>query len=124
MKRKKTAPPAGQGSLFAEAPRPRRRKKWRTEYGRSRGNDPATAKDAAHSVKTAELELKVVETLAKAPDGLTSHEVAERLDVQLVSISPRFRPLVEKNLIRDSGEKRKGESGRFSIVWKLGGKAA
>jgi hypothetical protein len=35
-----------------------------------------------------------------------------------VTVSPRFRPLVNKNLIVDSGEKRAGIGFKSSIVWK------
>jgi hypothetical protein len=52
------------------------------------------------------------------PAGLTSHEVAAHLGLSLVTVSPRMRPLVRKNLVVDSGEKRAGVGFMNSIVWK------
>ena len=49
---------------------------------------------------------------------MTSEEVAEALDMTRVTVSPRFAPLKRKGLVYDSGERRKGLSGRPAIVWK------
>jgi hypothetical protein len=85
---------------------------------RARRNDPETSKDAARSVPVADLEASVLDTLKSHPSGLTSHEIARLLSAELVSVSPRLRPLVEKNLVKDSGRRRRGPSGRCSIVWE------
>ena len=85
---------------------------------RARRRDPDTSKAAARSVPVAELEGKVLEALRNHPRGLTSHEVAKLLGAELVSVSPRFKPLQEKNLVLPTAERRKGPSGRTSIVWK------
>ena len=85
--------------------------------GRSRRRDPDTSKKAARSIP-AELEAKVLETLRQFPGGLTSHEVSKILKMDLVSISPRFRPLALKNLVLPTTLRRRGPSGRTSIVWK------
>ena len=86
--------------------------------GSSRHSDPPTSKAAARSVDTNHLEALVVEAMRRHPSGMTSHEVAAYLDLSLVTVSPRFRPLVNKNIIIDSGEKRAGVGFRNSIVWK------
>lgn len=85
---------------------------------RSRQSDPPSSKAAARSVDTNHLERLVVQALRAHPAGMTSHEVAAYLDLSLVTVSPRFRPLVNKNLIVDSGEKRAGVGFKTSIVWK------
>ena len=85
---------------------------------RARRRDPQTSKAAAGSVPVADLEARVLETLRNHPGGLTSHEVARLLNMELVSVSPRFRPLAEKNLVLPTAARRKGPSGRTSIVWK------
>jgi hypothetical protein len=125
-RRRQTAPEAGrreddgrgggagvraavQPSLFDNPP-PR-------EAGRARRHDPDTAKKAAAAAPVAELEGRVLRLL-RTSGGMTTHELAKALFMDLVSISPRMRPLVEKGLARDSGERRCGESGRSSIVWK------
>ena len=88
------------------------------EHGRARRVDPDTSKKAAAAVPVAYLEARVLRALKLSREGMTTHELAWLLKVDLVSVSPRMRPLVEKNLVRDSGERRRGDSGRASIVWK------
>lgn len=91
----------------------------RIEHGAARIADPDTAKTAAASVRVADLEERVLKALRKYPlAGMTSHELAVYLNIELVSISPRLRPLVNKGLVVDSGERRQGDSHRKSIVWK------
>ena len=40
------------------------------------------------------------------------------MKINLVSVSPRFRPLAEKGLIVDTGHRRKNRSGRSAILWR------
>jgi hypothetical protein len=86
---------------------------------RSRHTDPPTSKSAARRVDVNHYEALVLRALRFHPNGMTSHEVAVYLDLPLVTVSPRFRPLVNKNLIIDSGEKRAGVGFKSSIVWKV-----
>lgn len=88
------------------------------ESGRARRRDPDTAKKAAASVPVADLEARVLRALRLSKAGMTTHELAWLLKVDLVSVSPRMRPLAEKGLVQDSGERRRGDSGRSSIVWR------
>ncbi len=88
-----------------------------TPPARARRRDPDTAKKAAARVPVADLEGRVLRALRLSRDGMTTHELARLLKVDLVSVSPRMRPLAEKGLVQDSGERRKGDSGRASIVW-------
>jgi len=87
------------------------------EYGRARVDDPATAKAAARSVNVARLEEHCLGALTCCP--MTSHELSIILQLNLVSVSPRLRPLVRKGLIKDSGRRRTNPSGRRAIVWEL-----
>lgn len=87
--------------------------------GAYRGPDPDTSVEAAYSVDATRLEALVVEALRRHPGGLTSHEMADELQLSLVTVSPRFAPLVRKKKVIDSGEKRAGGNGRRSIVWCL-----
>lgn len=84
----------------------------------ARRTDPVTSLAAAQSIKTSDLEQKVFDVIADI-GGATTHEIADRTGISLVSVSPRIRPLVRKNLIRDSGKKREGKSNRKSIVWEV-----
>jgi predicted ArsR family transcriptional regulator len=66
----------------------------------------------------APLEELVLSILQRRPSGLTTHELADVLQLSLVTVSPRMRPLVRRGAVIDSGERRKNVSGRASIVWK------
>ncbi len=85
----------------------------------ARSTDPDTSKGAAASLnpdRISELEGQVLGALVKFGDG-TIREVSDHLGVDPWSISPRFRPLVRKNRIRDTGRRRVGVSNRRAIVW-------
>jgi hypothetical protein len=99
-----------QPNLFDDPPR---------ESGRARRHDPDTAKKAAAKVPVADLEARVLRALRLSHYGMTTHELAWLLKVDLVSVSPRMRPLTEKGLVQDSGERRRPAGcSRTSIVWK------
>ena len=84
----------------------------------ARKSDPDTSKIAGRSVNTTMLEACVYGAL-KAHGPMTSFEVADILRLSLVTVSPRFAPLRDKGLIKDSGVRRMGESGRGRIVWEI-----
>jgi len=91
----------------------------------AREDDPETAHDAAAFVEgdVATRQEKLVLWMLEGawPDGLTTFELAVRAGVLRDSISPRFRPLADKKLIHDSGERRaKPGGGLRSIVCKHG----
>jgi len=100
-----TTTPDHQGDLFKDAA--------------ARRTDPSTSHVAAALANTTRLEHVVTSLLDGHPKGMTTHELAEASGLDLVSISPRIRPLVRKNRVIDSGAKREGRSGRMSIVWML-----
>jgi DNA-binding MarR family transcriptional regulator len=78
---------------------------------RSRRADPQTSKDAAARVDAKGLALLVLESLRR--DGpATSHELAHRLDIDLVSISPRMKPLEDAGRIERDGKREN------RTVWK------
>ncbi len=56
----------------------------------------------------------------KASDGgLTADEVAEVLDQSILSIRPRLTELGRLGEIEDAGERRKNQSGKKAIVWRM-----
>jgi hypothetical protein len=67
-----------------------------------RRSDPATSRAAASRVNVNALEQLVVDTLRKF-GPCTSHEIAFYCKRDLVSISPRMRPLVVKGIVRECG---------------------
>lgn len=83
----------------------------------ARNTDPETSHEAALNLDANLLERLVLETLLKH-GPLTSEGVADLLKISLVSISPRFRPLVNKGKIADTGVRAKNKSGRSAILWR------
>jgi len=51
--------------------------------------------------------------------GSTADECAAYLRESVLSIRPRFTELLRANLIEDTGTRRKNDSGRNAIVWKV-----
>ena len=90
------------------------------DYVHARKSDPETSKLAARSVNTTMLEACVYGAL-KAHGPLTINEVAEILRLSLVTVSPRFAPLRDKGLIKDTGKRKTGESGRGRTIWAITG---
>lgn len=83
----------------------------------ARSTDPGTSYEAAASVNTTDLEARVLVALHWFPCGATTYELAEFMQASLVSISPRMKPLASKGLVRDSGTRKRGPSGRNQTVW-------
>lgn len=91
-------------------------------FAHARRTDPATSRAAAASLSAAtltRLEDLVLRACRDAGEsGLTTIELADRLGIDRVTVSPRIRPLVEKGLLADSGARRKGPSGKSSVAWR------
>lgn len=83
----------------------------------ARKTDPQTSHEAASGVQTSPLESLVLEALKASPRGCTADELADKLpDIRMNTLTPRFASLMRKGLIRDTGERRAGKSGRFQRV--------
>ena len=67
--------------------------------GEVRRTDPQTSHDAANALDASQLERLVVGCIRKN-GPIASDRVAKMLGMSLQSISPRFRPLANKGLIR------------------------
>ena len=76
-----------------------------SETGLARHTDPDTAHDAAE-IEVSDMEQHVLTTLC-ANGPLTSVEIANRTRLNVNSINPRMRPLVDKGLVVDTGQRRK-----------------
>lgn len=83
----------------------------------SRLGDPETSKAAAESIDPSKIERAVLAALRVR--SMTAEEIAEHTKIRLGSITPRMRPLEKREQIERTDEKRKGESGRGRIVWRL-----
>ena len=87
--------------------------------GLARATDPETSKEAARSVDPTKMEQIVLEAIKSFPDGCISQDVENALPhIRVSSITPRFRPLIRKGLVIDTGEKRPGFSGRSQRVMR------
>jgi predicted transcriptional regulator len=81
----------------------------------ARRTDPGTSHAAARRIASSatRLERVVVEEL-RAAGPLTAHEIAQRVNLPLVTISPRLAPLVRSGVVADSGERRERRT-----VWRV-----
>jgi DNA-binding MarR family transcriptional regulator len=86
------------------------------QQGAARITDADTSKEAA-KLNTTFLQHQVLLTLIKE-GPMTAEQVSEFTGISQQSLTPRFRPLVEKGLIMDTGERRKNRSGRSAILWR------
>lgn len=87
----------------------------------ARHTDPDTSHMAADSFEkpdTNAMEARVLEALKAHPHGLTNHGIVEVTGLSWNTATPRIRPLVNKGLVVDSGDRRMGPAGRYCIVWK------
>ena len=89
-----------------------------------RTDDVDTSVEAANLVDTSELESLVYETIKSFGDrGCISDEVRAKLPgLPYSSVTARYRALLDKDLIVDTGERRKGWSTRNQRVLKIKGK--
>jgi hypothetical protein len=85
--------------------------------GLARRTDPDTSKMAAKSVKPS-LEDVVLQAIRSFPNGCIADEVVDHTGLRWGSVTARFKPLINKGLIEDTGERRRGASGRSQRVLK------
>ena len=92
----------------------------------ARRADPETSQDAADSLsddRLSELAQAALDGILAHPEGITAQDLARETGYDHNTISPRLRPLANRWLIHDSGERRipVGKH-RPTIVWKIGPK--
>jgi hypothetical protein len=91
----------------------------------ARWSDPETSHDAAKEVKgnrATKLEMEAYKVLLEELDnnegGLINDQIVERSGYPWKTITPRLAPLCRKGLAFDSGNRRKGQAGKYQVVWK------
>jgi predicted ArsR family transcriptional regulator len=79
-----------------------------------------TSRDAAESVrpKAKRLQQFCIDALRKH-GPLTADECADRLQIDKLSIRPRFSELAALGKVFDTGHRRLNESGKRAVVWGL-----
>lgn len=86
----------------------------------ARSNDPDTSKDAASSVDSTKLEAMVYEAISRFGEaGCISDEIRDLFpDMPYSSVTARYRALLDKGFIIDTGARKPGKSGRSQRVMK------
>lgn len=85
-----------------------------------RNDAPITSIEAAEKVDTTHMEQLVYEAIGMFPDGAIQDEILDHLrGYPYSSVTARFRALLDKGLITDTGLTRPGRSGRKQRVLKL-----
>ena len=85
-----------------------------------RADSPDTSHEAAESVDTSRLEQIVYETIRQFPNGCISDEVRAMFPhYPYSSITARYRALIDKGFIEDTGLRKPGKSGRNQRVMKV-----
>jgi len=82
--------------------------------------DPDTSHDAAEAIsrELGRMEELVYQSVLKAgKDGLTCEEVTAQLEIDQITVSPRFKQLELKGRLYRTSLKRKNRTGRSAYVW-------
>jgi len=84
-----------------------------------RRNDPHTSQEAAKAVNTTAMEQLVYEVIVAHPNGCIQDEVLAHLaSYPYSTVTARFKSLIDKGYIFDTGLTRPGKSGRKQRVLK------
>lgn len=62
---------------------------------------------------------RVLDCLEKAPHPMSADEIAERIDIDFISVRPRVSELHHEGKIRDSGSRRPSRYQRLVTGWEL-----
>ena len=85
-----------------------------------RKEDPDTSHEAAESVDTSALEALVYSAIYKYPGGCIQDDVLAMYPGKpYSSITARFRALLDKGLIEDTGLRKAGRSGKDQRIVKV-----
>lgn len=85
-----------------------------------RRSAPHTSRDAAKKAerRAPTMRIRVLRFLiGQGQSGATDEHGERALGIKSQSYIPRRRELVKQGIVRDSGERRKTESGRSAVVW-------
>ena len=78
-----------------------------------------TSREAAEEIRPVAGELrKAVFVYIKQHGGATDEEVQKALEMSPNTQRPRRVELVDRGMVRDSGQKRRTKSGRKAVVWE------
>jgi hypothetical protein len=86
----------------------------------ARKTDPVTSHEAAKAITPLlnKVEQGIYDALCSfLPKGATSDEIVEASGIQYRTVTPRLKPMCKKGFVVDSGEYKRGDSGRRQIIW-------
>jgi predicted ArsR family transcriptional regulator len=66
----------------------------------------------------------VLAQIAKCPGGATADEIANALGLSILSVRPRVSELNRTGKIKQTGARRKNESGMTATVWRVAPQAS
>jgi predicted ArsR family transcriptional regulator len=69
--------------------------------------------------KASRMRAAVLAQLATYPGGATADEVAKDLNLSVLSVRPRVSELNRTGKIKQTGGRRKNESGMTATVWRI-----
>ncbi len=85
----------------------------------ARNTDPVTSHKAAQQVTfKGEHHRKIYEALKTMKDG-TFYEISEVAEMEPAAVWRRLNELEKRNLIVQTGEERRGPTGRMCRIWKV-----
>lgn len=90
------------------------------DQARARKTDPVTSHEAAKLITPSlnKIEQVIYDALRSfLPGGATSDEIVEASGIQYRTVTPRLKPMCKKGFVVDSGETKRGDSGRQQIIW-------
>lgn len=79
------------------------------------------SQDAAKAItgKANRMRAMVLQKIAQCPAGATADEIAHDLGLSVLSVRPRVSELKRTGEIRQTGTRRKNDSGMTATVWQL-----
>lgn len=77
-----------------------------------------TSSEAANSMKSRAATLRDAVMRALSSAAMTADEVARQLGESVLSVRPRLSELAAMRAIKETGERRSNDSGKFASVWK------
>ena len=90
------------------------------DQAHARKTDPVTSHEAAEAITPSlnKIEQGIYDALCSfLPKGATSDEISEASGIQYRTVTPRLKPMCKKGFVVDSGEHKRGDSGRRQIIW-------
>lgn len=92
------------------------------DHAHARKTDPVTSHEAAEAITPSlnKIEQGIYDALCSfLPGGATADEIVEASGIQYRTVTPRLKPMCRKGFVADSGEFKRGDSGRRQIVWRV-----